>query len=102
MITTATAGVPLYLLAFLFCLALTATTVKRLIPMLGSKAKQPIYDQGPAWHLKKTGTPTMGGLGYLIAISLILTLAIVYLFLTGERYFAISIILTASDRKSVV
>ena len=38
----------------------------------------------------------MGGLGYLIAISLILTLAIVYLFLTGERYFAISIILTAS------
>jgi phospho-N-acetylmuramoyl-pentapeptide-transferase len=43
-----------------------------LIPALGRlKARQTVRDDGPKSHLKKTGTPTMGGI--LILISLVVT-----------------------------
>ena len=96
MIDTENSNVTLYLLAFFLSLTLTAVIVRKLIPMLKSKARQPIYEEGPDWHIKKSGTPTMGGLGYLISISVILAAAVVYLFIKNERYFAISLILTAS------
>ena len=64
---------PLYIFVFTFSLLITVTLEKKLIPMLSARAKQPIYTDGPRWHIKKSGTPTMGGIaffGAFIAVSL--------------------------------
>ncbi len=46
---------------------LTVLILKKLIPVLKSKKMgQPIYEIGPRWHKSKEGTPTMGGLGFII------------------------------------
>jgi len=87
---------PFYFIAFILSLTVTAAVIKKLIPMLKTKAAQPIYEEGPDWHLKKQGTPTMGGLGFLIAISLSLLGASLYLFATDNTYFAISLLLSAA------
>ena len=63
---------PIYILIFFFTLILTAIIERKLIPRLAKHAKQPIYTEGPRWHMKKEGTPTMGGIAFLIAISLAL------------------------------
>ena len=83
-----------YMFTFLFALVVTAVIEKRLIPTLKRKAEQPIYDEGPTWHLKKKGTPTMGGLGFLISTALILSVAVFYLYSSGEEYFATSLLIT--------
>jgi len=41
---------------------------KCLIPALRKKAQQPIYEEGPKWHEKKSGTPTLGGIAFLCAM----------------------------------
>ena len=61
---------PIYLLTFLFTLLFTVFLEKKLVPALRKKAAQPIYTDGPTWHIKKEGTPTMGGIAFLIAITL--------------------------------
>lgn len=66
---------PLYIAVFFFTLLITALIEKRIIPRLSRRAKQPIYTEGPHWHIKKSGTPTMGGLAFVISISLVLILA---------------------------
>lgn len=52
-----------FLLSFLFCAALTAVLIPRLRAM---KMGQRILEIGPVWHAKKEGTPTMGGIAFLI------------------------------------
>ena len=52
---------------------ITALAGRRLIPLLHKlKFGQTIRDIGPSWHKNKQGTPTMGGivfiLGWLVAI----------------------------------
>lgn len=64
---------PLYVTIFLISLILTVILEKALIPILSSRAKQPIYEEGPRWHMKKSGTPTMGGVAFLIAVSVALS-----------------------------
>ena len=40
---------------------------KFLIPVLHKiKFGQPIRDEGPQWHQKKSGTPTMGGIMFIV------------------------------------
>ncbi len=40
-----------------------------LIPRLRARrAAQPILEIGPSWHLCKSGTPTLGGLGFVFAV----------------------------------
>ncbi|MBR4881264.1 MAG: phospho-N-acetylmuramoyl-pentapeptide-transferase, partial [Clostridia bacterium] len=47
--------------------------LKWLIPKLRSlKMGQTILDIGPRWHKSKEGTPTMGGLSFLVAMSLVI------------------------------
>ncbi len=47
---------------------LTVLISKRLIPVLKShKMGQKILEIGPRWHKNKEGTPTMGGLSFIIA-----------------------------------
>ena len=84
---------PLYLTVFFMTLSFTAIIEKRLIPRLSRCAKQPIYEEGPKWHLKKSGTPTMGGVAFLIAASASLLSAAVVLYLT-RREEALSLLIT--------
>lgn len=61
---------------FAVCLVLafvmTALISRYLIPILKSKKMgQKILDIGPRWHKSKEGTPTMGGIAFLIAVSVI-------------------------------
>ncbi len=71
----------LFISVFAFSLILTTVIEAKLIPLLKSRAKQPIYEGGPSWHLSKSGTPTMGGIAFLIAISLsLLTTALLLIY----------------------
>lgn len=57
------------LLGLGLALLLTVVLMPIFIPLLKRlKFGQSIREEGPESHLKKTGTPTMGGLVYLIAI----------------------------------
>ena len=50
---------------------LTVMAGRLLIPALRAlKAGQSIKEIGPAWHMSKQGTPTMGGLMFIAAIAL--------------------------------
>ena len=66
---------PLYAVVFLLTAATTFLLEKRLIPTFSSIARQPIYEGGPKWHVKKSGTPTMGGIAFVIATSVSFTMA---------------------------
>ncbi|WP_251449251.1 phospho-N-acetylmuramoyl-pentapeptide-transferase [Vermiculatibacterium agrestimuris] len=51
---------------------LTAFLGRLLIPVLRAlKAGQSIKEIGPSWHMAKQGTPTMGGLMFIIAIGVV-------------------------------
>ncbi|MBQ2248625.1 MAG: phospho-N-acetylmuramoyl-pentapeptide-transferase [Clostridia bacterium] len=53
---------------------LTVLAERILIPILQSKkAGQKILEIGPRWHKSKEGTPTMGGLGFILPSLIVLT-----------------------------
>ena len=85
---------PFYALIFGTTFILTVIIEKVLIPLLSGKAKQPIYSEGPRWHESKSGTPTMGGLAFLISITVTLTTVIICLFSSGRRDVAIPLMLS--------
>ena len=61
-----------FLAAMLATFGLTALIARFLIPKLKSrKLGQQILDIGPRWHKSKEGTPTMGGLSFIIASLLV-------------------------------
>ena len=60
---------------------ITAILGKILIPVLKSiKMGQKILDIGPRWHKSKEGTPTMGGIFFIGAVTLCV---IVYCFVSA-------------------
>ena len=85
---------PYYVLVFILSFILTALLEKNLIPTLRKFARQPIYEEGPAWHSIKSGTPTMGGLAFLISIILALSATAVFLFMKSDYTSAVSMIIT--------
>ena len=89
-------NIPLYVFAFLFTLTLTVFLGKLIIPILKESAKQPIYTEGPSWHVSKSGTPTMGGLAFVTTIGVSLFFSSLFLFGMGEREFAISLLISMS------
>ena len=67
---------------FIACLLctflLTALICRFLIPVLKSlKMGQKILDIGPRWHKSKEGTPTMGGLSFICAMTVVFILTCV-------------------------
>ena len=55
--------------ALAFSFVLTLVIGKFLIPELRKlKAGQEIREDGPTWHAGKAGTPTMGGLMFILGI----------------------------------
>lgn len=67
-----------YYSSFAAAILLTAFILRILIPILKSKKMgQKILDIGPRWHKSKEGTPTMGGLSFLISFAVVATVAII-------------------------
>ena len=84
--------IPLILTVFIISLLGTVLIENKLIPYLSKRAKQPIYEGGPNWHIKKSGTPTMGGLAFLVAISIALLLGGLILISTEISYEGASLL----------
>lgn len=60
----------LFLVAALVAFAVTAVLGLWLIPLLHKlKFGQTIREVGPSWHKKKQGTPTMGGVMFILGIA---------------------------------
>ena len=58
------------LLSIIVGFVVSAVAGKLLIPALRAlKAGQSIKEIGPTWHMSKQGTPTMGGLMFILAIA---------------------------------
>jgi len=78
-------------LTFLF----TVLISKKLIPALKSrKMGQKILDIGPRWHKSKEGTPTMGGVAFIIAIAVVGAACAVFLWLYEGASGALPFIFT--------
>ncbi len=59
-----------YILSFIVAFGVGAIVGQILIPLLHRlKAGQAIREDGPTWHMAKQGTPTMGGLMFILAIA---------------------------------
>ena len=65
------------LIAFAVAFAVTAVVVPVLIPYLRRlKFGQQILEDGPKWHEKKSGTPTMGGISFILGVNVAMAAAI--------------------------
>lgn len=85
---------PLYIFIFFASILVTAFCERRFIPYLSVRARQPIYEEGPSWHMKKSGTPTMGGLAFLFSALAIWIFSLFFLHRYGQTRSALSLSLT--------
>ena len=86
----------LFLVTFSLTVTLTALLVRLLLPLLRRyHVGQKILEIGPAWHRSKEGTPTMGGLAFIIAAILSLTVGGAFLAETLPLLFWRPLLLTA-------
>lgn len=59
----------IFILSFIVAFGVAAIVGQLLIPLLRRlKAGQSIRSDGPTWHMSKQGTPTMGGIMFIVAI----------------------------------
>ncbi len=74
---------------------LTVLFTHWLIPYLKSKKMgQKILEIGPRWHKSKDGTPTMGGVAFILATLIVTTLVSVYAFIFTDASELKSLALT--------
>ena len=72
------------IVSFAVSFVITAILGKILIPVLKSiKMGQKILDIGPRWHKSKEGTPTMGGIFFIGAVTVAVIIAVVLCVLDG-------------------
>lgn len=65
-----------YILSFIVAFGVAVIAGQILIPALRRlKAGQSIREDGPTWHMAKQGTPTMGGLMFILAIAVAIFVA---------------------------
>ena len=58
----------IYFITLILAFFTTLIATKKLIPVLAKKKiGQSILEIGPSWHKDKKGTPTMGGIGFVLA-----------------------------------
>ncbi|MBO5938602.1 MAG: phospho-N-acetylmuramoyl-pentapeptide-transferase [Clostridia bacterium] len=77
------------------CFVLTAILGRLIIPILrAKKVGQHILEIGPRWHHSKEGTPTMGGICFILAILLTLLGVTVLYAVRGEQAELIPLALT--------
>lgn len=79
-------AVIIFSLSIILSLILTLALEKKFIPFLMRiKMGQVILEIGPRWHKSKEGTPTMGGIFFITAISVVtLAFGTFYSFKTGN------------------
>ncbi len=66
-----------YVIVFLIALLVTLITGPVIIPWLEKlKFGQQILEEGPSWHEKKSGTPTIGGLMFILGVFISCVVAI--------------------------
>lgn len=83
------------ILITLIAFAVTALLGFVMIPFLHKlKFGQTILDIGPAWHKKKQGTPTMGGVMFIIGITAAVVIGVSTLWLSpaAQGYLGLSLI----------
>ena len=74
-----------YILVALAIFVLTVILEKLIIPILTShKVGQKILEIGPRWHASKAGTPTMGGICFIMAILVVMTVVAIITAINGE------------------
>ncbi len=84
-----------FVIAMVATFALTVLILKWLIPKLRSlKMGQTILDIGPRWHKSKEGTPTMGGLSFLVAMSFVILTVGVAAVITDNHAWAAKFFIT--------
>lgn len=85
----------LFAICLVFTFAVTVLILRKLIPVLKSKKMgQHILEIGPRWHSSKEGTPTMGGLSFIIASAAAGAAACVYLFVRGGGRETVALMIT--------
>ncbi|MBE6609738.1 MAG: phospho-N-acetylmuramoyl-pentapeptide-transferase [Ruminococcaceae bacterium] len=78
-----------YFFCFIISFAMTALILKVLIPVLKSKKMgQKILDIGPRWHRDKEGTPTMGGIAFILTVTTVTCFFVFALPLDGQMRYA--------------
>ena len=76
-------------------LGLTAILTYFIIPILkGKKIKQHILEIGPRWHSTKEGTPTMGGIAFIMAMLITLLGMSVWFITQGKQTELVPLALT--------
>lgn len=79
------------LLPFLVAFAITALVGPLFIPWLHKlKFGQEIREEGPAWHQKKSGTPTMGGITFIAGVTAAVAAVSAVSLLRGEAVSSLS------------
>lgn len=74
---------------------LTVLVGKKVIPILKShKVGQKILDIGPRWHKSKEGTPTMGGICFILSILIVMVGFFVFFALKGKANTLIPLAMT--------
>ena len=84
-----------FLVSFIGVFIITVLLLKWLIPVLKSKkVGQKILEIGPRWHKSKEGTPTMGGIAFILAVLLVMCAISVYSAISGNSARLIPLALT--------
>jgi phospho-N-acetylmuramoyl-pentapeptide-transferase len=74
-------------LSALLSFALTALIGKFLIPFLHKvNFGQTILEDGPSWHKDKQGTPTMGGIMFIIGIVVVTSVSVILYSIFGNNF----------------
>ena len=74
-----------FILVALAIFLITVVLEKLIIPILQShKVGQRILEIGPRWHKNKAGTPTMGGICFIMAILVVMAVISVIIAINGE------------------
>ena len=80
---------------FLSVFLLTVVAERILIPILRThKMGQKILEIGPRWHKSKEGTPTMGGIGFILAALLVMAVFFIVKAIKGTSSDYIPLALT--------
>ncbi len=75
--------------------AVTVIVAHFIIPILIShKVGQKILEIGPRWHMNKQGTPTMGGLCFILSILIVMAVVAAYTAFSGDTTELIPLALT--------
>jgi phospho-N-acetylmuramoyl-pentapeptide-transferase len=84
-----------FLIAAAAVFTVTVIVSHFIIPILIShKVGQRILEIGPRWHMNKQGTPTMGGLCFILSILIVIAVVAIYSVIAGDTTELIPLALT--------